>query len=782
MPSPLELLAREDKWSLGCGDGIVFAPRFPVWLDAAGFWDEAMLHHYPVAPLFTVTALDEHGAELPMRAISRRWTPAELTVEYRLANGVTATETRTLQPDGVFASEWRLQALAPVRVHLVAWTAQEGATPLPPDAPAGGDGADSAPPPPMAWPGSLAVLRELRDDGGGAPLRVRLELACAGEPTSWASYVGEARPNHPAWRLTPFVEHWAGEALPRELLGGAGPATGPVDGLLHLAVHRALTLPGGGGASATFALRLAPEDAALRAAPPAAAAPPSSTFGAASRRRWQEHFDRAPRFHCSDPYLETYYWYRHYVSSVNAAPAGVGNYRHSAPLEGSGPLRTPNAYSAHCQARDLRWLADRAAARGALLTLFDHQRPDGSLPSRIHLHGPREGGHSHADWGGALLALDAVAPDDALLREIYPSLARYAEWLQSTRDAEESGLFDLLDGREAGLGGRSRFVALSTGSGEGDTCDGGCEIQRLKGVDITTFAYRIMRALERLAARAGEGSAARRWGREAERTARAVRESMWDLEAGMFSDVDPATGRRTGVRAAACFYPYLTDLADETHVAGLERNLLEPSRFWATFPVPALALDDPRADACAPWKGRRHDSAWSGRVWPLATSHLVDALGRTAREHAPRLRAPTARLLRRLVLMMFHDGDRKRPNAHEHYDPFSGHASVYRGIDDVQHAWVGDLILGYVMGVSPHPGGVVVDPFPFGLASAEVTGLDVRGASLDVRIDGERVTTTLDGVTHTTTIGVPLDLHIPARHIPARGAPVRTPASSAGAR
>ena len=35
----IESLARDDKWYLGSGDGIIFAPPFPLWLDAPGFWD-----------------------------------------------------------------------------------------------------------------------------------------------------------------------------------------------------------------------------------------------------------------------------------------------------------------------------------------------------------------------------------------------------------------------------------------------------------------------------------------------------------------------------------------------------------------------------------------------------------------------------------------------------------------------------------------------------------------------------------------------------------------------
>src|SRR5687768_3507782 len=128
MPDPLELLARDDKWSLGAGDGVLYAPRFPLWLDAPGFWDEATMHQYTVAPLFTVTLLDDAGTELALRAVSRRWTPAALTLEYRLANGVSAIEVRTVQPGGVFASEWRVRSMRAGRLHLVVWTVQPAAT------------------------------------------------------------------------------------------------------------------------------------------------------------------------------------------------------------------------------------------------------------------------------------------------------------------------------------------------------------------------------------------------------------------------------------------------------------------------------------------------------------------------------------------------------------------------------------------------------------------------------------------------------------------------------
>ena len=142
----------------------------------------------------------------------------------------------------------------------------------------------------------------------------------------------------------------------------------------------------------------------------------------------------------------------------------------------------------------------------------------------------------------------------------------------------------------------------------------------------------------------------------------------------------------------------------------------------------------------------------------MTNSHLVEALGRSAREVAPPLRAATATLIRRFVRMMFHDGDLRRANCFEHYNPFTGHASVYRGIDDYQHSWVNDLILHYVMGIHAHDGGITIDPFPFGVEHAEVLDVCARSRRFDVAITGERVRVTCGDRTLESTIGTPIEL------------------------
>src|SRR5450759_88418 len=130
MLDPIELLARDDKWYLGAGDG---------------------------------------------------------TVTYKLDAGITSTEVRTVHPGGVFVSEWRFASFAPVRIHLVAWTAQDGAT---------------VPMGEADWKGAVRFPRVLRDRRE-QPLRVRAELACVGEATSWAAYRSEKSAPQPYWRFTP---------------------------------------------------------------------------------------------------------------------------------------------------------------------------------------------------------------------------------------------------------------------------------------------------------------------------------------------------------------------------------------------------------------------------------------------------------------------------------------------------------------------------------------------------------------------------------------------------
>ncbi len=634
MIDPVEHLARDDKWQLSAGspDGALFAPAFPRWLDVPAFWDGATILQRGVAPLFTITVLDDSGQEVAARVTARRWTPAELTLQYRLGQGITATEVRTVHPGGIFVSEWRFAAYRPERIHLVAWTAQRASR----------IERESA-----KWNGALQfVVAAKTDEEDEKPLRVRAELACVGGAASWSAMRSEGRVPEPSWKLTPFMEQWRGNALTKTVLQDTAAPNG---GTFFAAVHRTLDIEYS-GASATFAMRLvADSHAAHPAESPAMAGTKQRTFGGASRKRWSEYFAEVPSFRCSDPYIETLYWYWQYVLRAN----------------------------------------------------------------------PKSGAKS--------------APRD------FAAESNSAVQMIAKRDRDESGLFDLprddpsIEVRTAG---------------------------RIKGVEATVNAYRLFRRLAGAAVAANADPS--RWEQFAEHTRNAVREKMWNPATSMFSDVDAKTRAHTNVKHARCFLPYGTDIADASHIAGLEQHLLNPREFFTAFPVPSLSLDDPRFSAEGEWKSRRAADPWNGRSHPEVNADIVDALAYAARSYAPQLRPQAAVLLRRFIRMMFHEGQLHRVNSHAHYNPLTGHASVYLGGDDIPRARIDDLIIRHVMGISADDQGITIDPLPFELEHAEISGMMIRGRAVDVLIEGDVVSATIDGAKTYGSIGTPMFFATPS--------------------
>lgn len=735
---PLAALTRRDKHYLAAGDGTLFAPPHPLWLDRPGFWDGGHVFLYGIRPLFTVALVGPGGRALPLRATAREWTPAELIVRWA-GEGWRLVERRVVLPAGRFASEWDLELRGDGPVTAVVWTAWEGAA-IPERARLGGG------------PGGILARVHATD----AQLRtgemdLDLSLGFHGQEASgWAIHESQHpryADNLPEWDVTPFRDRWTGGGLQnRRSLADQPPSDGRT--LVYAAVATPLN-----DAGFTAILDAAPALGEYRWREQSPT--PAGGLAQQSRDQWSGFLRHAPALTCSDPYLERAFLYRWYGLRLNfLAPAG--NYRHPTCTEGIEFFHCPISYSAWCHARELRWLPDPVRARGVLRTFFDHQREDGRFPGRVYLDHMRRTDFYYADWGGSVLAVDEVHPDPAFLAEAYGPLQRYADWVDADRDREGSGLFDVRDQYETGQETMSRYTAVDP---EADRSHFEYRI-RLKGVDLTVYQYRLRRALARLAASLGRLDEVRAHDAAADRIAEAVRRHMWEPATGLFSDVDPRTMTRTGVRAAVGFYPWLTDIAGPEHLAGLERNLLDPSGFRTPWPVPSTAVDDPTFDPDADWKGVRQHCTWNGRVWPMTNSHVAEALGLVASSGGAAWRARAAEFLTRYIQLLFFDRDPERPNCFEHYSPYTGWPCVYRGIDDYQHSWLNDLVIRFAAGLRPAAEGVALDPLPLDLEHLTLTGVPYRGRMLAVHRAGPRVALVVDGEeVAVTEAGEPL--HIP---------------------
>jgi hypothetical protein len=742
----IKFLSRSDKYYVGGGNRLVFAPPFPLFLERPGFWDAAHYYNYELQPLFTWTLLDDNGREIPLEFNARRWTPACLTQQFtgrlgRLA--LIAEEEKALLPNDVALCRVRLLKWRGrrTRVHFIAWTTQEHCPSLGRSSTLNVERHGDA----------ISFVRSLKLPN--APdLSIGLAMNLSTRLRSFCIQLSEGSQVRPDWLLSPLSERFHSGKFPNTThLSGVDS-----EGLVTIALHTTIDLRSGEEHPVTIGLGAAPnpEEARANVKGSLRAANPVDI----SRRSWKEFFAGVPSFSCSDEFLTRYYWYRWYGLHLNTIDAKEGNYSSPFICEGIGYFRAPISYSAVCHILESRWRHSPELARGILVTFLENQRADGRFRGYIDPHHYREEMFYHANWGDALLALERIHPSREFLREAYEGLVNYVRYFDRERDEEISGLYDIDNHYETGQEYTRRYLAVNP---DADKNNWG-EVFRLKGVDVTVYIYQLKRALAMVAGKLGETTDAELWELEATKTRSAILEKMWDPDDSMFYDVDPATGVRTRVKAAVCFYPFLTDIVAPEHVESLWKHLLNPREFWSAYPVPTSSLDDPMFSPDAEWKGKRMNCPWNGRVWPMTNSHIAEALARTAQRFGDaRLRRAAAGFVHRFVAMMFFEGDPARPNSFEHYNPLTGSPSIYRSIDDYQHSWVNDLILKYVCGIQVEDSGFTVDPLPFGLQYAVADDLSIQGARVKVELRRRKVTVWRNGrKAATTTIGKPIHIDL----------------------
>lgn len=793
----MEQLTRTDKWYLGGGDRLLWAPAFPVWLGYPGLWDEVHYFNHAIFPCFTWTLLDREGIPFPLRRRRWRWTPAGVsttlepssyplhgaplmeTLAEEYAGEISVWESLAMTENDHLCAEVTIDADEEAwerELHLVAWTAQPdtgGLYVLP-------DGRETRAGDFAAGPWGVIWTRTLLPPNW-PQVEVRCRICLDREADSWSVQFSEDRQAQPHWGLTPWSGHWDKPGLSGEVRQSGNAPHGHYYAGLHVKLDGGadgrdrLTIVfevmGETGKAAVDSELVEVGADAVRSEPvwiddyrsvagegeedTGAGETPGVLLGR-NTRSWAEVMQSVPELSCSDPFLEVAWKHRWYALRLLEGRGAHGYQQYPAVGEGTGYFRVPISYSGHAHMRDLRWRHNPASARGTLLNFVANQLEDGSFPGRIYHHTDRKTDFYLADWGGALLAVDQVHPDVEFLEKVYEPMTRYAAFFDRERDRESSGLYDIVSHYETGQEYMSRYMSVFS---EADTV-GWVKNIRLKALDATVYMYRIKRALAAVATVLNKGDEAEEWDREADAIAKAVRTLMWDPEEKWFSDVDPRTMERTGVKAAVGFYPFMTDIATGEHTPALWEHLLDPEKFWTPFPVPATSADDPWFDPDARWKGKRMNCPWNGRVWPMTNSHVFEGLARSARTLDPALVPHASDFLTRFVMMLFTDGDPERPNTFEHYHPYTGQASFYRGVDDYMHSWLNDLILRYAIGLHPplledrtamteerERISLVLHPLDPGLDELTCRNIPYRGHLLDVEVSGGQAMVLVDGDT-----------------------------------
>ncbi len=739
----LSYLERSDKWYLGGDNALLWAPPFPVWLDYPGFWDKAHFYNREIEPVFTWTILDDEENEILLHAKHRTWDPSKLVTHFELRDmqkssaQIKVQEIKYCIPDGILGSTVQVTNLSKktMRLHFFAWTIQP-----------------NYPSKKATWIDEVKVKDESihftkylsSQHPSASVMPVRCRLSMNRKLDSYSINLSEGSVIQPHWKFTPFTEKIKEGKLPNEThVNGV-----TNDGLVFMAIHSRIELPP--QKKKELVVSFSVSNTEVEGKRDFFRVKKQSYSVSHNQDLWKSYFSTVPNFQCSDEYLSKYYWYRWYGLRLNTINVCKGNYQNPFVCEGIGYFRAPISYSAMCHIAENRWLHTPALAQGSMLTFISNQHKDGRYRGYIDVDFYRQEKFGdaivepfyHANWGKSVLELHRIHPDVQFLKKAYTSLIRYVEYFDRERDEEGSGLYDIDNHYETGQEYMHRYMSVDS---EADKDNWG-EVFRLKGVDVTVYQYELKKALAEIAEILGDAKRMRVWQRGAEVIKQAVRKNMWDEREEMFFDVDPQSGLQTKVKAATCFYPYMTDIVDETHLPGLKKHLFSEYEFWTRYPVVSSSVDDTYFNADAEWKGKRMNCPWNGRVWPMTNSHIAEALAQTAiRFNDQELKQKAVEFIMKFIRMMFYDSDSSRPNCFEHYNPETGQASIYRGVDDYQHSWVADLILKYVCGIRPTNKGLMIDPFPFDIESFSVDNIKVKGKNIKVERMGDEFRVTIAG-------------------------------------
>ena len=723
------MLSRSDKWFLGGGKGAIYAPPFPKHLVSPGFWDEAYFADIRLSKLFTVLFLEKSGKPIQIDSSKViQWRPDYLIVEHS-ALGFQIRETRCVSANNAWISTFQLIGRTkPIDAFL--WNLTDVrefglGTPWTSATEAHVTANRISIRFETAWPVDLEPDRTAiefetirQSHQVMAPsLPVYLCLGMSGQIKSWTMNLTQRHDDSPLYQTSILPQKLKNGRLPEDHKFQVG--THPVDGLLHSVLQGELTHrePLVVACATALSEESAIDNLSL------------SLDGRALERStqdWCDYFAQVPYFESSDAHLNHAYWYRWYGLRLNTVDIPnlpiSGADQSFAPFvtEGIGFFRNFVSYSAQAHLREVSWMRDRRLADGIWTNLTRCQREDGSYPGHNYSARPSRDFY-HSDFASPAIQCQLLTGnqvDPNLLR----SLERWGEYYWGKRKCQFG--IKIFDQNETGQEYMSRYQFAS------ESADQWVQFE-VVGMDATSYAFLLMHWLSKVSQ---DGAL---W----EARATELRQNLskaFQAEESFFCD-RKVSGEFSWARPATGFYPLVATLdllrdLDQSQLEALaSRWLLNPNEFWLPSGFPATALSDLTFDADGEWKEKRLNCPWNGRSWPMANSHLVDALATLARTlDSEPLKEKAGEALSKVVRMMSHDGDPGRPNSYEHYDPITGVPALYRGYDDYMHSWIVDLILRYAVGIIP--GDDRLDPLPMGLDWVECRNVPNRGMWMNIRL------------------------------------------------
>jgi len=240
--------------------------------------------------------------------------------------------------------------------------------------------------------------------------------------------------------------------------------------------------------------------------------------------------------------------------------------------------------------------AARRLARDNHLIFFALQKEDGQLPCSVKENGPAFGQiQMVVPIAATAWELAQRTDDQELLEKAYAACGRWDAWLRRYRDTRGTGLCEGFCTYDTGQDNSPRWKGLANRCPDGDArkCPPGAGLPRLcPDLSATVYGGRV--ALAGMAKALGKTDEADRWNEDAETIRGLIIARLYDPVDGAFYDLD-ADSQFVRVRSSTI----LTVLGEHVPEGSVfedvwNRQAHNPKAFWAPYPFPSVALNDPQ--------------------------------------------------------------------------------------------------------------------------------------------------------------------------------------------
>jgi hypothetical protein len=241
------------------------------------------------------------------------------------------------------------------------------------------------------------------------------------------------------------------------------------------------------------------------------------------------------------------------------------------------------------------------AARANHMAFFALQREDGQIPASVKL---TEVGYGQIQMvvpiAATALELSHLTHDEELLTTAYTSCSKWDAWLRRYRDTRGTGLVEGFCTYDTGHDNSPRWAGIPNRCPDADAR----KFPPLPGMprlcpDLSATVYGGRVALAAMARALGKRSEADKWEQDAETIRKLIIAKLYSPQDAAFYDLD-TDGKFIRVRSdvisrVLAEHVLKLDIASDRRIfdAIWTRQMHNPKAFWAPFPFPSIALDDP---------------------------------------------------------------------------------------------------------------------------------------------------------------------------------------------